>query len=931
MKYFINESKEYIIKVFAVTVLLFALLSGSVSAFAAEEQTVRLRVAFPESQGFTMTGDNGNRSGLVVDYLYEIAKYTGWSYEFIDTDANDMTKDFIAGKYDLMGGTYYSKAFEEYFAYPDYSCGNTKAVLLASQDNTSFKGYDLRDLNGKTIGVVERAADNVRRLKEFLSANGLNCTLKPYTSKEVAANQINMDLRNGKIDLKLGNAVDDTGEFRAAAYFDAQPHYLVVQPDNQELLDQLNWAMERILLSDPQFSEEVYKRYFADTGVENLLLSEEEKTYIEQKGTVTVAVPKYYHPLYCIGYEDGDHVGLVPELLEKITIRYGIKFSYILADSYAHAQQLVIDGKADMAGIFFDDSADAMRSELVQTKSYAALNDLIVRNRSVTYPADGLTCGLLEGRQLPSYVKASKVTYFSTIEEVVSAVNTSKVDFACGLSARVEQMMQEKIYTNVVPVTLSTNRMSISFAVPMPANPELLSIINKGINSLSEEDRNSLLDHNLVSIGDAKVSLKSFMETNPILSITAISAFLLLITMVIVIIANMRVKNANMQKNIAKAEADNRAKSEFLSRMSHEIRTPMNAIVGTTALIAMKDNIPESIKGNVAKLTSTSQYLLGLINDILDMSRIDNGMLSIVNEDFSLQQLLDELCSMMQTQAQARGITLCCETDFKHSDLKGDAIRLKQVLMNLVSNAIKFTPAGGEVHLAVEETADSDIQASYLFRVSDTGIGIKAEDLERIFESFEQIGANQMRSQGTGLGLPISRNIVQLMGGTLKVKSKINAGSEFYFCIPLTFGKPIEFKTQLEPAVHFENVRILLAEDNPINAEIAIDILELKGIQTELARDGTEAVKCFEQSAPGYYDLILMDMRMPNMGGLEATKAIRASAHSDAIKIPIIALTANSFQEDRDMANDAGMNDFLTKPLEIDLFCTVLQKWIPNK
>ena len=609
MKYFINESKEYIIKVFAVTVLLFALLSGSVSAFAAEEQTVRLRVAFPESQGFTMTGDNGNRSGLVVDYLYEIAKYTGWSYEFIDTDANDMTKDFIAGKYDLMGGTYYSKAFEEYFAYPDYSCGNTKAVLLASQDNTSIKGYDLRDLNGKTIGVVERAADNVRRLKEFLSANGLNCTLKPYTSKEVAANQINMDLRNGKIDLKLGNAVDDTGEFRAAAYFDAQPHYLVVQPDNQELLDQLNWAMERILLSDPQFSEEVYKRYFADTGVENLLLSEEEKTYIEQKGTVTVAVPKYYHPLYCIGYEDGDHVGLVPELLEKITIRYGIKFSYILADSYAHAQQLVIDGKADMAGIFFDDSADAMRSELVQTKSYAALNDLIVRNRSVTYPADGLTCGLLEGRQLPSYVKASKVTYFSTIEEVVSAVNTSKVDFACGLSARVEQMMQEKIYTNVVPVTLSTNRMSISFAVPMPANPELLSIINKGINSLSEEDRNSLLDHNLVSIGDAKVSLKSFMETNPILSITAISAFLLLITMVIVIIANMRVKNANMQKNIAKAEADNRAKSEFLSRMSHEIRTPMNAIVGTTALIAMKDNIPESIKGNVAKLTSTSQYL----------------------------------------------------------------------------------------------------------------------------------------------------------------------------------------------------------------------------------------------------------------------------------------------------------------------------------
>ncbi|WP_040197130.1 ATP-binding protein [Candidatus Soleaferrea massiliensis] len=931
MKHSINQSKKHSMKVFTVVVLLAILLSSAVSVSAAEEQPIRLRIPFPEAEGFTMTDENGKRYGLVVDYLYEIAKYTGWSYEFIDTDANDMTGEFIAGKYDLMGGTYYSETFEKYFAYPDYSCGNTKAVLLARQDNEDIKGYDLRDLNGKTIGVVARATDNVRRLEEYLSVNGLDYTLKPYTSEEVAANQINLDLETGKIDLKLGNATDDTGEFRAVAYFDAQPHYLVAQPDNKELLDQLNWAMERILLSDPHFSEEVYNRYFDDTGVENLLLTEEEKAYIEQKGTVTVAVPDYFHPLYCIGYEDGDHVGLVPELLKKITVRYGIEFSYILTDSYAHAQQLVLEGKADMAGIFFDDAADAMREELAQTKPYAALNDLIVRNRAVTYPEDGLTCGLLEGRQLPSYVKASEVTYFKTIEEVLSAVNTGKVDFACGLSARVEQMMQDNIYTNVVPVTLSANRMSISFAMPMPANPELLSIINKGINSLSDDDRNSLLDHNLVSIGDVKISLKNFMETNPILSIVVISTFLLLVTMVIIIISNMRVKNANMQKNIAKAEADNKAKSAFLSRMSHEIRTPMNAIVGTTALIAMKDDVPESIKGNLAKLNATSQYLLGLINDILDMSRIDNGMLSIADEDFSLQQLLDELCSMMQTQAQAREIALCCETNFKHSDLKGDAIRLKQVLMNLVSNAIKFTPPGGTVHLTVEETTASDQQAAYLFKVSDTGIGIKAEDLDRIFESFEQAGANQMRSQGTGLGLPISRNIVQLMGGTLKVKSKINVGSEFFFSIPLSFGKPIEFKTPHAPSVHFENVRILLAEDNPINAEIAMEILALKGMQIELAEDGVKAVNCFEQSTTGYYDLILMDMRMPNMGGLEATKAIRASAHSDAVKIPIIALTANCFQEDRDMARDAGMDDFLTKPLEIDLLYAVLQKWLSNK
>ncbi|WP_252198015.1 transporter substrate-binding domain-containing protein [Clostridium sp. MCC353] len=928
-----RQSKKYITRVFSAAILLVILLLTDIPVLAAEEHPARLRIPFPETEGFTMTDEHGKRSGLIVDYLYEIAKYTGWSYEFIDTDANDMVQDFIDGQYDLMGGTYYSEAFEEYFAYPDYSCGSTKAVLLARQDDDAIKGFDLRDLNGKTIGVVQRAADNVRRLEQFLSANGLVCAIKPYTAKEAASNQMNMDLAAGKIDLKLGNATDDTGEFRAVAYFEAQPHYLVTQPDNKELLEKLNWAMERIQLSDPHFSEEVYKRYFDDTGVENLLLTEEEKSYIQQKGTVTVAVPEYFHPLYCIGYEDGDHVGLIPELLEKITARYGIQFSYILADSYAHTQQLVIEGKADMAGIFFDDAADAMRSELIQTKPYAALNDLIVRNRAVTYPADGLTCGLLEGRCLPAYIKANEVIYFTSIDEVLSAVNTGKVDFACGLSARVEQMMQENVYTNVVPVTLSANRMNISFAMPMPANPELLSIINKGINSLSEEDRFTLLDHNLVSIGDAKVSLKSFVETNPILSITAISAFLLLVIIVIIMIAGLRVKNANMQKDIARAEAENKAKSEFLSRMSHEIRTPMNAIVGTTALISMKDDIPESIKGNLSKLKATSQYLLGLINDILDMSRIDNGMLSIAEDDFSLQQMLDELCSMMQTPAKAREIALCCETNFQHSDLKGDAIRLKQVLMNLVSNAVKFTPPGGTVHLTVEESGASDQQANYLFKVSDTGIGIKAEDLERIFESFVQTGASLMRSQGTGLGLPISQNIVQLMGGTLKVKSKIDEGSEFFFSIPLSFGKHIELElnTELETSFHFENVRILLAEDHPINAEIAIEILNLKGMQVDLAVDGAEAVKQFEQSVPGYFDLILMDMRMPNMGGLEATKTIRASDHPDAAKIPIIALTANSFQEDKDMAKEAGMNDFLSKPLEIDLLYTVLQKWLSGK
>ncbi|MCU6736669.1 ATP-binding protein [Diplocloster agilis] len=919
-------------KLWALFIALLTIVSFLLPIYAegAENRKV-LQIPFPEVEGFSMTDEKGNRSGIVVDYLNEIAKYTGWAYEFTETTGEDMLNDFLDGKYDLMGGTYYSESMEQYFGYPEYSCGYSKSVLLARREDDDIRGYDMKDLDGKTIGVAQRATENVRRLREFLSANALDCTIREYLPEEVAAGKINQDLKSGVIDLKLGNVGDDVGEFNAVAYFDAQPHYIVTQPGNQELLEQLNWAMENILSANPNFAVEVYDRYFKDLGVRNLTLTAEEKAYIEQKGSVTVAVPHYYHPFYCIDSKDSNHEGIIPELLERIERLYDLEFSFVCVDSYAQALELVKQGAADMAGFYFTDVAEEMQNELVQTQSYASLNDLVVRNKSVTYPGEGLTCGILEGRHLPSYASASSVKYYATIEEVVDAVNNGEVDFACGLFARLEQLLQDNIYSNVVPVTLSENRMEVSFAMPMPANPQLLTIINKGINSLSEKDKLAIIDHNLVSIGNSSTSLKRLIETNPILSVCVMASFLIVTMAAVAIIASMRIRAVNMEKERDKAAAENKAKSEFLSRMSHEIRTPMNAIVGTTALMSMDTEVPERMKSSLKKLDASSQYLLSLINDILDMSRIDNGMLAIAQEDFSLNQMLDELCSIMQIQAQRQQITLTSKTKIKHSDLIGDSIRLKQVLMNLLSNAIKFTSANGTVQLSVTETESDKERAAYLFQVTDTGSGINEEDQERIFKSFEQVGTNHMRSQGTGLGLPISRSIVHMMGGTLKVKSKPEEGSEFYFRIFLPYGKPKEAPALRDEEATFAGTHFLLAEDNPINAEIATDLLSLRGAHVVLAEDGLKAVECFKQSAPGYFTLILMDLQMPNMGGLEATKCIRDSDHPDAAAIPIIALTANSFQEDREMAREAGMNDFLAKPLDINRVYMVLQEWVSKR
>ena len=336
---------------------------------------------------------------------------------------------------------------------------------------------------------------------------------------------------------------------------------------------------------------------------------------------------------------------------------------------------------------------------------------------------------------------------------------------------------------------------------------------------------------------------------------------------------------------------------KFLSRMSHEIRTPMNAIVGLADLTGMMNDVPVDVRENLSKIRSSSQYLLGLINDILDMSRIDSGMLSIAKEPFSLNQMLDSLQSMMESEAQRRGILFIVEKSVNEGVLLGDAIRLRQVLINLLSNAFKFTPEGGKVLLRIAENERNDEDATYCFQVIDNGVGIAAEDQERIFSSFEQLGTSFSQSQGTGLGLAISRNIVELMGGELQLQSEVGNGSEFYFNVTLPFGKPEENGERAALDRSLAGIKILLAEDNNLNAEIAMRLLEIKGAIVIRGEDGKRALEIFEKSQTDEYDVILMDVQMPNLNGLDAARAIRALPRPDAATIPIIAMTASSFQK----------------------------------
>ncbi|WP_418666766.1 ATP-binding protein [Allofournierella sp.] len=881
-----------------------------------------MRVPLTPTPGFSQVQPDGTRTGLILDYLTEIAKYTGWEYEYVDVSAEDITSRFLDGEFDLMGGTFYAPGFEQYFAYPDYSTGSSYATLLARADDERVHGYDPRELNGMTIGVYKNASEKIRRLEEFLRMNGLECPLRFYTQEDMdAAGTLYAQLERGEVDLLLGN-LQETGDFRIAATFEAQPHYIVAQPGDQDALDGLNMALQNILSSDPSFAQERYAANFPSEVKATLNLTEAERAYVAAKGTVTVAVVEHWHPLFCLGGSE-PHNGAVPDMLDQVAAFSGLEFRYVYADTYMGAIQLVRNGEADMLGSFLGEDALAETNGLALSRAYAAVNSIVVKNKSVNYPSPGLVCAALEGRRPSSGISAGEVVYYSTLSEGLAAVNRGEADFVYGLAASLERELQSRHYPNLVPVSLVNDRSNLHFALGRPVPAELLTILNKSISSLSAEQRSAILDKNLISSGTVNVTLTDLVYSDPVMFVGVAALLLVLTAAVVVLIARNRIHAAEMRAELEQAEAESKAKGEFLSRMSHEIRTPMNAVVGLTDLTSMMEGVPEAVQANLGKIRSSSHYLLGLINDILDMSRIDSGMLTIGSEPFSLGELLQDLESMMHGEAERRSIAFRLDTRIQHDGLCGDAIRLRQVLTNLLSNAFKFTPAGGHVELQVTETGFDVKGAAFLFCVTDDGVGVAPGDQERIFGSFEQLGSNFSRSQGTGLGLPISRSIVRLMGGELALESAPGKGSRFHFALTLPLA---EARKAPPPASAdlLRGARLLLAEDNDLNAEIAIELLALKGALVTRAENGRQAVDLFAASEPGEYGAVLMDIQMPELNGLDAARAIRALPRPDAPAVPIIAMTANSFREDTQAAAAAGMTGFIPKPVDASYLYSVL-------
>lgn len=917
-----------------ISLLVFIMLAFHLSALARTSEKRVLRVAFPQVVGMSWTAEDGSHHGMLVDYLNEIAKYTGWEYEYIDTNRQTVLNEFIAGQYELMGGNYYIPGLEEYYAYPDYNMGYSRSLLLARSDDRTIHSYNLESMNGKTIGVYENAKENIRRLKEFLAINGLDCKFQYYSLKDMQKNDegLYFYLMNGEIDLLLSGIIYNHDSVRVIATYNSQPYYIVTNPSNKEVLDGLNMALERILDANPNFAAERYAANFPARLV-NVQFSDRDLEYVKKRKTITVAVPENWYPFYCKETSQKNHVGIMVDVLDKIKDFTGLDFSYVYAKNYSDAVHLVQRGKADILGFFLGDENDAAQLGLALSASYVSANNIIVRNKACSYPAPGLVGALVESQRFPSGISAEKIRSYPGIKEALAAVNSGEVDFIYGLSSKMEQDILRYHFTNLAPVTLVNDQSAISFALPTPVDPDLLTVLNKAINNLSESERTVIRNRNLESIGVNEFSLTDFIYANPLQFMFIVMFVLSVLFTALLLAIGARMKATVIQGNLKRAEAANLAKSEFLSRMSHEIRTPMNGIVGMSTIAMQNIDNTDKIKDCLEKVIMSSKHLLALINDVLDMSKIESGKVELRHESFNFRAFLQDFENLYGEQAKSKGISY--ETILA-SDLEvqiiGDSLRLNQVLSNLLSNALKFTPAKGMIKLRVSKTGEDQENVYLRFEVIDTGCGIAEENYDKIVESFEQENVDvTYKYGGTGLGLSIVKRFTGLMGGGIHVTSVQGSGSTFTVDLPFgkikESGKPTRFsdingrndlaKDCYAVDYDFKGKRILLVEDNELNREIAEELIGVTGASVESAEDGVQAVEMFKESAEGYYDLILMDVQMPHMDGYEATRCIRALGRSDAQKVPIFAMTANAFAEDVQKSREAGMNAHISKPLNI--------------
>ena len=912
---------------------------------AAETAPVKLIRVGSFEDTFNYCNEKGARKGYGYELLETLSGYTGWQFEYVTCDWSDCFEKLENGEIDIMGGISYTEDRAEEMLFSDEPMGEEKYYLYADLSRADISASDFKILDGKKIGVVMGTEPEVM-LTEWEEKHGIKTQHVNISNNE----DVQQKLANHEIDCFVSLEESYWAELGISTItrVGKSSIYYVLNKDRSDLKEELDNAMHALDEEAPFYTADLCKKYFSLDY--KPILTGEEKAWLKEHGAIRMGFLTSDRGVSTYDPATGEITGTITDYIQFAADCLGnqeLEFQLVGYDDKEAELNALKSGEIDM--IFHFDQSPNLAEEyrLARTNTTWTANMMVVTNKQlfienqvnrVAVPQNKISLT----RYIAFYYPQWEIVDCDTQEDAIKLVKDGQADcFVTGVSSEAKYSKNHGFYSVPLP-----NPANSCFAVKS-GNRSLLSILNKTIKAMPTNMLTSSLAMHKSS--SRKVTLSEFIKDNffMVLLVSSIAVAAILLTILKLLQKARKAEaaakkaandtqelNAKLQIAVENAESANRAKSTFLFNMSHDIRTPMNAIIGYADLASRHSDDPAKLKNYMENIQVCGQNLLMLLNNVLDLARIENDKTEMEYSVSDVDKDFRNCIAMFRNQADSKGQTLTVTAQLLHPYVYVDIPHLTEVCTNLVSNAVKYTGAGGTIRCDVtQKPGEKEGWCNMVITVADNGIGMSQEFQKHIFEPFERERTSTVsKVEGSGIGMGIVKKLVGLMGGTVAVESKIGVGSKFTVTIPCRIASEDETQAKREtnPSDQkcLRGTRILLTEDNDLNAEIATELLQEEGCTVDRAKDGVECVDMLEKAANGTYQLILMDIQMPVMNGYDAAKKIRRMEDPQKANIPIIAMTANAFTEDRQVALDAGMNDHIAKPINMNVLVPTLRKYL---